>query len=324
MYLSTASSQDGIPVKPHPPDLNPSLQAFYDSFEGRPGRPSLSQHTASPGKAHPAEVSGPSSDPDLNFIRLPTEIRLRIYRELLLITAPICIRPWRTPRSQGGVWTMQCTVSPDSGSGTGTSAKVFTSILRVCKHINEEALEVLYGENIFGPYEISHNVFGNNVRMGQFKHAVGNSNSARVKTATFNLRFPFVYSYYDDRFKTFHDLVDCDLSALHKLSLNTSLETYAGGVETYLLKRARWDILTVAAYIAKTHPRLRQVVWRHESGGTLSEKLCPGLKGYAMVTNLRVDLLAADQKLPNLGESSLSKDFSRRDVWMKVRSRCCD
>ena len=76
------------------------------------------------------------------FLSLPPEIRLQIYRYLLLS------RPWITPELPARQY-------PYPYSPT----RIYPNVLRTCRMIHEEAFNVLFGENVFW-FRCSASAFG--------------------------------------------------------------------------------------------------------------------------------------------------------------------
>ncbi|KAK5272198.1 hypothetical protein LTR99_010698 [Exophiala xenobiotica] len=89
---------------------------------------------------HPAEASGPSEDPKLPLMGLPAEVRLHLFRYLLVKDSEVYIYSNGPNEDVDERYRNKCST---------IGVKIVTSILRVNKKAAEEGLEILYGENIF-------------------------------------------------------------------------------------------------------------------------------------------------------------------------------
>ncbi|KAK5241254.1 hypothetical protein LTR40_010237, partial [Exophiala xenobiotica] len=89
---------------------------------------------------HPAEASGPSEDPKLQLMGLPAEVRLHLFRYLLVKDSEVYIYSNGPNEDVDERYRNKCST---------IGVKIVTSILRVNKKAAEEGLEILYGENIF-------------------------------------------------------------------------------------------------------------------------------------------------------------------------------
>ena len=80
------------------------------------------------------------------FLRLPPEVRLEVYRHLLLRRRGTHLVPTSMQR-----YSHQCWVDPDPNKN------LHPAILRTCRLVRNEATDVLYSENLFGIHHVDLN-----------------------------------------------------------------------------------------------------------------------------------------------------------------------
>ncbi|WYZ38548.1 hypothetical protein EsH8_III_000462 [Colletotrichum jinshuiense] len=143
---STAHYTWGAPISFHSqsqdqPQPNKVLDQKMASVRGKGKGKDMAAHNLSRPRSRavqdsfPSRATAPKSSGNINegvsFFRLPIEIRQSIYKCILVAKEPVRVRQgWSAvyPRNRPGI---------------------DTSILRVCRQVRNEAINVLYGENTF-------------------------------------------------------------------------------------------------------------------------------------------------------------------------------
>ncbi|KAJ9603033.1 hypothetical protein H2200_012328 [Cladophialophora chaetospira] len=256
---------------------------------------------------HPAELPGPSSHRNLSLLGIPAETRIHIYRELLMVGAQIDLD---IEQNHDKVNEIRCMVPSSQTPRKGRS----TSILRVCRKMTNEALDVLYGDNTFLPRLISWNdecsENDNGGRSLSSQMRLGNA--SRIKTLIFQLSAPVSYLYFDEKSPSFNNLVDYGLCGLQCISLSETRVTGAARQNELALLVLQLDRVTAlkkAAAIAQQHPVLKQAVWRYESGGKLFKQMRHGKTVDLMRTTIKIDLVAPGHRLRSPARSLVLRDF---------------
>ncbi|KAI1611902.1 hypothetical protein EDD36DRAFT_269432 [Exophiala viscosa] len=252
---------------------------------------------------HRAEMSGPSSNPDLQLMGMPKEIRMAILRHLLLEEGAIDMGfssiggRADAPYSYAAVpryrpkppdpW------APGSHQSTKGGPRHVTNILCINKRTLQEATEVLYGTNLFRLFKESAFKWS---RKKDNYYGIGAANAAKVKFACFEYpinnfsdveasnRLSLVLqptnpdtefeNYFDST--TLHGTLCERLVNLQKVTLTTRVvrdrpKSRADGaaVERAHMYHIR-PFFLVAARLTKFHPTLRKAVWRRWSGSRLT------------------------------------------------------
>ncbi|KAJ9609099.1 hypothetical protein H2200_006870 [Cladophialophora chaetospira] len=238
---------------------------------------------------HPADISGPSANPDLQLLGMPREVRNEIYRNLLVKDGVVLVNRAHDYRSYR--------LSLDR-PGLVIGPKNITNILRVNQQIKEECLDILYGENKFECHkarsfergfvnsegkscncaaEINPFCRGHKSFLG-----IGKSNAAKIKHVTFGLEelceegltgMSYRSQDHPDH-AIFLEILCTILPSLQKLTLK--LRTKDSRVSTpreRMRKSTQVQRITAlvgtAGRITKYHPVLRKAIWRHWSSSDL-------------------------------------------------------
>ncbi|KAK4947538.1 hypothetical protein LTR10_013483 [Elasticomyces elasticus] len=270
-------------------EMNEVINAF--GFAPRVG------HALSSGP-HPAEISGPSMNPDLQLLNIPVEVRRLIWQYSMT-------KIWGDVRVS---FTMLAGDDKDYDQGYGELRKGMSvglalgrnnpvALLYVSRKVYQEAVPCLYGENRF----VSFNVRGFQHRfINDPEYGIGPTHAAMIKKVSFGIPEP-VKQDPGEYLQGFVDFMSNSLAGLEHAELSVKYESYyvdpPSSNQRVCWSQERRALLHTVAWLAKSHPKLTQAVWCSTSGGCL-ETFWHGTK---MVVRFAVYIVPAGKDLNGSG-----------------------
>ena len=219
---------------------------------------------------HAAEASQHSTaQPPPPFLRLPAKIRLSIYCLILKkggdnrILIKFALLKKTRPEYDRGYGLLR--IDAKSGLAIGDSAEPFSSILRTCRKVHEETVEVLYGENKFE----SRNARG---LSDIFIPMIGANMATPIKDLVLGVPRCVIEADPGADLTKFIDLVCGKLSGLQTLRIVTycrrpqDLPSNGENADLKdLWKHDRRALLCTASLVTANHPILKRAIWSGES-----------------------------------------------------------
>ncbi|KAJ9609109.1 hypothetical protein H2200_006880 [Cladophialophora chaetospira] len=225
---------------------------------------------------HSAELSGASTDPKKRLTGLPRELRDRILELMLVEDEPTNLSDLAHKYSFFQVVRRFHQIELPRSN--------ITSILRVCKQMEEEGTDLLYGRNTFiadRPSLFEDFFICGPVSEEPSPHpftGIGLSNAAKVKSARFQISGEIDSDTQDGpNLVQLLNVLCTKLPGLQQLTLITKMRSqineappYDVTVQDIKIERLQTiairQLLIAAARITKYHPVLRTAVWRKDSG----------------------------------------------------------
>ncbi|KAI1613236.1 hypothetical protein EDD36DRAFT_259159 [Exophiala viscosa] len=219
---------------------------------------------------HPAEISGPSENPDLQLLSLPIEVRRPIWQYAMT-------KLWGDVRVS---FLMLAGADEDYNRGYGPLRKGLSvglalgrrnpvALLYVCRKIYQEAVPHLYGENRF----VSFNVRGfQHCFVNDSDYGIGGANAAMIKKVSFGVPEP-VKQDPANNLQGFVDFMSNTLMGVEEAELSIKYESYYVDPPTSG-QRSSWSqerrsLLHTVACLAESHPKLKKAIWCSSSGGSM-------------------------------------------------------
>ncbi|KAJ9608233.1 hypothetical protein H2200_007221 [Cladophialophora chaetospira] len=225
---------------------------------------------------HPTELCGASAKFELQLLRIPREIRDKIFKYILILHGNLrldfrrsitgtSMRRTAEGRPQiAEIWEHWCSIR----KATMPDCVHATALLATCKQSHEEGCIIFYGKNLFEGFARFHTSrpydFDSNYKLMP-------SHMALIRDL--RLLFGGLQGRYAQKGGGVEELAcvmrDC-FPSLRKLSLSSFCRYYSSMTfEGEVAKHAN-ELLVIAATITQHHPTLKRAIWEAESGGAES------------------------------------------------------